>query len=223
MLKIKVYSCAAGNYDRVAESLFKSKAKVEDNVSYTLFTDQPYTDSVWEVRPLQFTHPFCARRSARWHKINSDCLFPDYDATVWIDANFCIKDISITDFVQSLFNSDCHIFAFKHPDRTCIYQEYAACKRLNKDNPVLMLKQVDSYAKQGYPSFNGLVETGCVVRRNTPQVEIFNMRWWQELHNHSFRDQLSFNYVAWKLSIPYGLIPGRGTKSDFFDYIRHIK
>lgn len=223
MLKIKVYSCVAGNYDNLQASLFSSNPIIEDNVSYTLFTDQPCKHDLWEVRPLQYQHTFCSRRSARWHKINSDTLFPEFDVTVWIDANMRIRNISITDFVTTLLTTGHALFSFKHPDRTCIYQEFSACKRLNKDNPVLMLKQVETYRKEGYPPFNGLVETGCVVRRNTPEVEMFNMQWWNELAKHSFRDQLSFNYVAWKLEMPYGLIPGRGSTSSFFDSIRHNK
>ena len=223
MQQIKVYSCVAGNYDNVENSLFKSEPIAEDNVSYTLFTDKNITNKLWDVQPLGYRHQFCHRRTARWHKINSHILFPKHDITVWIDGNFKINNISINQFVYSLLQQGQNIFAFKHPDRNCIYQEFFACKRLGKDNPILMREQVELYRKEGYPSYNGLVETGCVVRVSNNLTAVFNTHWWHELAEHSFRDQLSFNYVAWKHKVPYGLIPGRGSKSDFFEYIRHTK
>lgn len=223
MRKIKVYSCVAGDYDDVTHSLFASNPVAEENVSYTLFTDKNVTHPLWDIQPLGYKHQFCARRTARWHKINSHILFPNHDVTVWIDGNFRIKNISVTEFVSKLTQTGLNLFAFKHPSRNCIYQEFLACKQLRKDNPVLMQKQVETYVKAGYPAYNGLVETGCTVRVNNHITSSFNTHWWHELNAHSYRDQLSFNYVAWKLGIAYGLIPGRGAKSEFFEYVRHNK
>jgi hypothetical protein len=104
-----------------------------------------------------------------------------------------------------------------------VYQELDACIKYNKDNPHLMHTQVAAYRSEGYPALNGMVETVCIVRKKTPEVAAFNAAWWQQLNQNSFRDQLSFNYTVWKTKFKYGILPGCGTNSPFFRYVKHTK
>lgn len=230
MSKTVVYSCVTGKYDKVMTTILGSQALPEDDVSYVLFSDQHKVETTylatgnhieWSIRPPKWKHPLCQRRTARWHKVNSHVLFPDAEFVVWFDGSQRIKPIQVHKDLVLPCMTDHDIAAFKHPDRTCVYQELAACKKLKKDNAALMESQIQVYRKAGYPPFNGLVETACLVRRHTPEAILFNKSWWDQLQNYSYRDQLSFNYAAWKLGIKYGCVPGRRDASAYCDFIKH--
>lgn len=230
MSKITVYSCITGNYDLANRTLLHSVGVVETDVRYVLYTDavdepqlrvSPKSKLSWEFRPLVWRHPLCQRRTARWHKINSHLLPDDAEYTVWVDGSQRIKPIGIRSQLVEPLAGRYVLAAFKHPDRTCVYQELQACINHKKDNPRLMRQQIRQYRKEGYPPYNGLVETACVFRQACPEVTAFNELWWQQLDQHSFRDQLSFNYAAWKLGQSYGIIPGRRDTSRFFDFVPH--
>ena len=92
---------------------------------------------------------------------------------------------------------------------------------MRKDDPAVMDKQIAFYKKIGYKPNNGMVETSCVIRRNTEEVANFNKKWWEELESNSYRDQLSFNYVSWLCKMPYGHIPGHRSESPFFNFVMH--
>jgi hypothetical protein len=45
------------------------------------------------------------------------------------------------------------------------------------------------------------------LRRHTQAVRAFNEAWWTEIVRGSWRDQLSFDYISWKLGISYVNFP----------------
>jgi hypothetical protein len=229
MSKTVIYSCVTGNYDKLLSAILASRAIPEKDVTYVLYTDQPgvpekYMSSgshlAWEIRPPVWKHRLCRRRTARWHKIMSHVLFPEAEHTIWLDGSQRLHAVKASEILLPHLQ-DNHVATFKHPDRTCVYQELHACRRLKKDNAVLMERQMKAYRTDGYPTFNGLVETACVLRTNRPEQIEFNQLWWKQIKQHSFRDQLSFNYVAWKLGMKYGRVPGCRAKSDFCDFVMH--
>ena len=55
--------------------------------------------------------------------------------------------------------------------------------------------------------FFGLVEAPVILRRHTAAIRALNEAWWAELVRGSRRDQLSFNYVAWKLGLSHAKFP----------------
>lgn len=233
MTNVVVYSCVTGNYDKIGNTLGNSFNVPEPNVRYVVFSDIQTSGTgkfvtsqgvEWEVRPLAWKHPFCKRRTARWHKLHPNIVTKNQDISIWIDASQRIKARTlVADLLKVTAGKypQEDIFSFKHPQRSCIYQELQACLDLKKDNPVLMKNQIALYRSEGYPTFNGLVETACVVRRDTDRVFKFNQYWWRMLDEYSLRDQLSFNYVAWKLNATYGHIPGCRSNSAFFDFVSH--
>lgn len=190
-----------------------------DGVRLVCFTDRKVADpGVWDVRPL---HKFVrdARRTARWHKINSHKLFPGDEPVVWADGSLQLR-LPATRLVEAALAGDNVLAAFKHPERNCVYAEHVACRRLRKDNPLLMQRQMDYYKFAGYPPGNGLAETGCVVRRPSA-CEAFENEWWATLDKYSHRDQLSFDFAVWRLKLPYAHLPGRADKSPHFAFHPH--
>ena len=241
MSKTLVYSCVAGKHDNVIKSLLSSLAPTEQDVEYVLYTDQtiknavkisqdcyqyqaPNGSIVWQIKPLVWEHPLCKRRTARFCKVNPHIFCTaDITHTIWLDGTQVIKeDVKLVDSMLP-FLKDNFISTFKHPERICVYQELNACIKYKKDNKALMQQQIENYRKEGYPAYNGLVETACLLRKQGETATEFNKNWWAEIELNSYRDQLSFNYVAWKYKQKYGLIPGRRDKSNFFHHILHSK
>lgn len=236
MSKALIYSCVTGNYDNVLSAVLASRLTVEDDVQYVLYTDRPdlaasnkseqylveSTGVTWELRPLLWKHPLCQRRTARWHKVNSH-LVSKADYSMWIDGSQCVKRIMPYQQLILPYMKGQTIATFKHPERICVYQEMNACAKLKKDNVKLMRRQMLHYRSKGYPVFNGMVETACVIRENCKEVTNFNKLWWDQIQKYSYRDQLSFNYAAWELDMPYGTIPGMRSSSAFFEFVNHHK
>jgi hypothetical protein len=77
------------------------------------------------------------------------------------------------------------------------------------------------YRYENYPTGAGLAECPVILRRHTKGTELFNEIWWNEIETHSRRDQLSFNYVAWKLRIRYAVFPGKLNDNDLFEAHKH--
>jgi hypothetical protein len=233
MSKVLVYSCVTGNYDNLEAGLLASDPIAEDSVQYVLYTDRltpgsppqsyrnPAAQIDWELRPLLWQNPLCARRTARWHKVNSHLIPTDADYTVWLDGTQRSLKLPLGAKLLQGIGAGIELATFRHPERTCAYQEMYECIRLKKDNVTLMRQQMVKYRAAGFPAYAGLVETACVVRKATPSVTTFNQLWWQQIQEHSYRDQLSFNYTAWCLDLPYGHIPGHRYKSSFFEFVQH--
>ena len=223
MSKIEVYSCVTGNYDDVRKTLFSSLPLIDCDVQFTLFTDKNLESegTGWVVRPLAFEAGVCKRRIARWHKVNSHILFPQADITVWMDGSQLFKKINLYKDLIGPHMTGAHLATFKHPVRTCVYQEAQACKMLKKDNAKLIDQQMKKYRQMGYPAFAGMVETACVIRKNKPIVTAFNKLWWLEIDKHSFRDQLSFNYAASNVGLGYKTLAGERVTSPYFYFKKH--
>lgn len=47
--------------------------------------------------------------------------------------------------------------------------------------------------------------------------------WWEEIKYNSKRDQLSFNYVAWKNSFNFNYLEGHDRTNHYFNFSKHIK
>ena len=179
---------------------------VDCRCRYICFTDRPQrVGTGWELRAPVWKGK-TGRETARYHKLLSHKVLPDATYTVWMDASLTPK-FNMASFAREVLKEQA-LVVWKHPQRVCIYQEAIACIRGGKDDVNVIRAQAARYLAQGYPYFHGLIESGVVARRNQLQaVREFNEAWWHELQTGSVRDQLSFNYVAWKQKFAYGLLP----------------
>ena len=139
-------------------------------------------------------------------KILAHNYLKEYDYSVWVDANIRILDNPKILLNRYLINND--LAAYTHSEgRTCIYLEAEACIKLNKDDPIIIVNQMNKYRSQGYPEFNGLVVTGVLLRKhNDPNIIKAMEMWWEQIQQHSKRDQLSLNFVLWKLGLEFNVI-----------------
>ena len=123
--------------------------------------------------------------------------------TMYIDASIEIKGSVFVFAAQWEYD----LTLLQHRGRDCIYQEANAVVSWKKDEPKIVYEQIGKYAKEKFPHHAGLIQTGLIIRRRNKELDDFMDAWWAEVEKHSKRDQLSFNYVAWKRKKEYDIIP----------------
>lgn len=211
-----VYTAIFGNYDSVKEPEYINKDW--DYICYTnnknlkseTFTVK-YVDAIFDNQT----------KNARMIKILSHIFFIGYDYSLWIDGNVMLRGRNIEALIKNNKSGD-YISLHQHVKRDCVFDEVQACINAKKDNPDLMLKQLDKYRKEGFPTKIGLVETAEIVRQqNHKNTKRLNLLWWDELNNNSIRDQLSFNYICWKNSFHYSVMEGIQWLDPYFNIYKH--
>ena len=76
---------------------------------------------------------------------------------------------------------------------------------------------MNKYITSGYPRNNGLVVQMEVLRRHNEKDVIEAMEdHWVELKHNSKREQLSFNYIAWKNKLKFNYIEGDSRDNKYF-------
>jgi len=69
-----------------------------------------------------------------------------------------------------------------------------------------------------------LICGGVIIRKHNESDCIKAMEdWWSEIKYHSKRDQLSFNYVAWKNDFKFNYLDGDIRDNQYFNFIQHNK
>lgn len=214
---IIIYTAISNDYDNLRDPL-----EITPNADYICFSDTGNQESdIWEIRefPNDNLDPV---RKCRYVKALSHKVFLDYDYSVWIDGNILIKKDLTSLIKKYLIEQKENFVTFKHPTRNCIYREAESCKYQNKDDEFIINKQVNYYKKEDYPSNNGLLESRVILRKNHSDKLFKTMSdWWHEINNKSRRDQLSFNYVAWKNNFSYNYFENYIIKNSYFDLLGH--
>jgi len=201
--RIVVYTALFGSYSGLI-----AQPKIK-NVDYICYTDQDVKAKNWKIIKVQPPVENDNTRSNRYYKIlPHKHLGEDYKVSVYIDANiWMLKDINtLVEEKMQIAKMAC----FDHNQnafgkRDCIYEEHQAildfAKRNEeqKDDPVVMKKQMDRFRAEGYPEHNGLITAPILIRKHFDSEVISLMEtWWHVVLHESKRDQLSFNYAAWK-------------------------
>jgi len=213
-MKIAVYSCITGDYVKPIQRQNTNGAE------YFLFSDKYKQSFVW--RHLNAVDLFNdPRRNARYHKLLPHEYFSEYDYTMWVDGS--MEVVASPSYLVRKWMPEHDITVFKHPDRKCVYDEATVVKGKFFDYASLIDKQMRRYEKEGYPKKNGLSETKIVIRRNSEDVEKFNKLWFYELTTNSLRDQLSFDYCAWKTSLRVNRVAPMQEGQKAFKYTKHAE
>lgn len=226
--KVVVYTTIFGAGRDTLRNPLCSSHSTNHSVEYVAYLDREFTSSspnklspFWECRKpiFRIDEP---RRCSRMHKILPHRLFRYADYSLWLDGCLQLNNCNI-DILINKYLSNHDICVFRHRSRICIEEELSACIEQKKDEPLIMRSQVDNYFKQGYPKNGGLIETTAVLRRHTKTIKELNENWWKEIETWSCRDQLSFNYVAWKLGTKYNTFRGSNMDSSYFHWHKHNK
>lgn len=216
--KIVIYTVIIGPYDGLLpQPRFKG-------VDYICFTDQPFRSKTWKIVPLSSNNLSPARLS-RDPKINPHMYLKTYDYSVYIDGNILVLRHPKTLFLEVLKNAPMGIYDHNQASdaRDCVYKEHQAIIDLYKNTGVLkddlelMESHMQRYKAAGYPEHNGLIAASVMLREHHhPEVVKTMSTWWEEFSNGSKRDQLSFNYAAWKNAFSPYIINGDVRNNPYF-------
>lgn len=214
-MKIVVYTSIFGGKDLLKENQFLS-----NDLDYICFTDREVSSKTWKVITKKPTHSDPCR-SAKAFKILPHKFLPEYDYSVWIDGNFIVKKHP-KDLIEKYLDGF-NFAAHDHNDpkisdrRNCIYSEAKTCIAHRKDNPKTINKQIEKYKQEYYPANHGLTTNMNIIRKHNQKDVIKAMEmWWDEIENGSRRDQLSFNYIAWKLNFKFNYMKGNSRNNNYF-------
>lgn len=230
-MKIAVYTSIFGGYDNLIEDQFQM-----EGVDYICFTDVDIQSNTWKIiksNPIYND----SNRNAKKYKILPHRYLKNYDWSIWVDGN-----IKVVSDIGGLCDGDPykvydHMQVFDKRD--CIYNEAQSILNFGKinsertpersiknwkDNPKLIVDQINRYISEGYPKQNGLVSNGIIIRNHNFSDVIKNMEdWWNEIKYNSKRDQLSFNYIAWKNKFNFVYLHGDLRNNEYFVSIgKHI-
>ena len=218
--RIAVYTAISGGYDELNEPI-----RFSDGVDFFAFSDRPLANgSVWKRLEFDYLHQDPSRTS-RFVKINPHLYFPDYEWSIWVDANLGLNEDPRSLIEGMIQGAD--MGAFSHPLRSCIYDEAEECSRRKKDSDIEIREQVLRYRKSGHPLKTGLFESGVLVRQHRRQSVSKAMKdWWREIDNGSRRDQISLPFIIRENNIKVDILARTGicVRSDHrIVYHDHIK
>ena len=218
MNKIAVYTAIFGPFDGLLPQI-----KIK-GVDYICFTDQPFTSKTWQIKHIDPVFED-SRRNSRRIKVLPHLFLQEYEYSIFMDGNYLIR----RDIKPLLFEklADANMAIFDHNQcedaRNCVYDEYESIIRLmeekgvQKDDPKVLEQQIDRYKSEGYPEQNGLIFSAVLFRKHNEADVVKTMEcWWDEIKNNSKRDQLSFNYAAWKTNLKFNIIDGDLRNNKWF-------
>lgn len=213
MKKFALYTANIGNYDEIHQPSI-----VDYDFDYILFSNDVSEKSigVWQVRKIPY-HNIDNVRVNRWVKLHPDLLLPEYEYSLYHDTNVMVDSANYYGRIKELINSGVLVASMSHHERKCIYEEAFTIMFNRLDSNTKILNEVEHLKKAGYPKNNGLNEANCILRKhNDTTVKQVDDDWWSMLCNYSRRDQMAFNYVAWKNDIKINLIypPGQNTRNS---------
>lgn len=197
-MKKIIYSVNIGGYDD-----FKTPTIIDTNARYILFTDNKHFKSkVWEIYHIDFIdRNLDNRKKARFIKLNPHIVLPSHDINIWIDHCYIPRFSNTEVMLKELNINNINIMCYKHDVRNCIYKESEVVINQKLDFSNVVLDQMTKYKNDGFPTNYGLFDSGFTIRKNNDDVIRFNETWWNEVKNHSGRDQLSQVYSSWKTNV----------------------
>ena len=222
--KFVVYTVMVGGYDDILQPLV-----VDDRFDYVLFTDEKRIDrkGVWEVRSFDYRNMDKTRES-RYPKMHPEELLPEYEASLYTDANLQITDRQVYEIFLGLIEEEIDWAGISlpfpaHPD--CIYDHAFWVLANALDYEKVILELCHFLRKEEYPRHNGLFENNIIFRRNNNKTLQVDLMWWELYSRYSRRDQLTLGYVLWKNSdVNVGLFLPKGKRgydSSCFFSVRH--
>ena len=213
-MKKVIYTVLTGNYDKLEQP-----RAVDSSYDYVCFTDKTGRDGVWQLREIPFASDSPIVR-ARWAKLHPHALLPEYDLSVFMDANLCIASPIFYDQVAAC---KAPLALLEHPQRDCVYEELRYCYLKDKISTTVAFSQWKKLKEMGMPAHAGLYETNVVLRRhNLPEVAALDQLWWELLlDSGGTRDQLALTPALYRLGMEPVLLLGPGLNARNVPYIRY--
>ena len=208
-----------GEYDDILQPLV-----VDDHFDYVLFSNeiQAKTIGVWKIKPIAYFNSDNTR-ICRYVKTHPEEMLPEYDVSIWIDANIQILTSDFYKQIKELLEQGILVSSMWHPVRRDIYEEAFAVVNMMLEHESVVVDWCHQLRKEKYPSLGGLCETNVMYRQNGVNiVKDTNALWWRCIENYSRRDQLSFTYALWKKNIPIHYMFGEGKNARNTEHLKLV-
>lgn len=183
------------------------------NTRFVCFTDRPLRSKVWEI--VQVPASATPKRECRKLKQPSQLVFPEADATLWIDAQLQL----LVDPARLLQLFPGEFSGFRHHKRSRIVDEAPAIIRAGKGKEDAIYAQLAAYQADGWDTDanpqRAITNGGFMLRRHTARVRQFNEMWHHEVQTRTLRDQMSLDYCAAKAGLKIGYLPGNINRNAY--------
>lgn len=191
--RLVVYTALFGDYDELIDP-----SEMFSGCDFVCFTDQAHLKSdIWEIRLIEECD-LPPNMMNRKYKILPHLYFPEYENSLYVDANVGIlknpKDLAVKYLSQYDF------VAPKHFARDCIYDEAFVLIRSGRVEIIKLYMQTYKYLKKGYRCQTKMAENNILFRKHN-NLNLLSQEWWELFFNGVSRDQLSLAYIAWRLSV----------------------
>ena len=211
-MKKVIYTVLTGNYD-----LLQQPGAVDSGWDYVCFTDRSGKDGVWELREIPFQSDNQILR-ARYAKLHPHLLLPEYELSVFMDANLCITSPVFYERVSGCMSA---FGVLEHPQRDCVYEELRYCylkRMIGTSAAFSLLRRLKA---QGMPHHAGLYETNVLLRRHhSPEMRALDARWWENLlASGATRDQLCLTPSLFQERLSPALLLGHGLNARNVPFI----
>ena len=220
-----IYTCITGDYDRLYQPRVTRKG-----YDFICFTDNIELLSggqvgVWEIRPIpKFTFTAGTMRkiskrdrmtlTSRYVKLMPHEALPEYDWSLWMDANLEITGNGLYDAVEAMISQDCTMAQVPHPDRDCVWDEMYQCLKTGRIGFCETVRLKRNFRKEAFPRHWGIFENNLILRRHSGSaVREVCTRWWKEYGRLTFRDQLSLMPILRRLGLRPALLFGEGVNT----------
>lgn len=223
--RIVVYTAIFGKKD-----VLITPTCVPKNADFVCFTDQPLRSKVWDIRRVEAPIEGDMTRSNRYYKILAHKIFPEYEQSVYVDGNILVRgDVQV---LLDTYLDKANMAALDHAKwkevplsnfkelMEQLYKMEQAGK--HQEDETLLRRQATHYLAEGFPEDTPLTWNCVLLRRHhSPDVIRAMEAWWKELNEWSKRDQVSFNYVAWKTGLVVAMIPEDGSDNPYTKRLNH--
>jgi len=212
-----IYTCIVGGYDEI-----RQPEVVDPSFDYICFSNDIKESriGIWEIRSIPSSIEDGTRLS-RFVKILPHIVLPDYDVSVWMDANIQITGPEFFDHVNKAIDSRVLVSQVPHPTFDCVYDDMRAIAVKDMAGFREIYMQYRHLKKEGFPSHYGFFENNIIFRKhNNPSVVDISVEWWNEYCSYSKRDQFSLMYLYWKNGMKVPLLLGEGVNARNAPYLK---
>ncbi|AWC20830.1 MULTISPECIES: glycosyltransferase domain-containing protein [Aminobacter] len=205
-----------GYSETFADRYFKRDGKTD----FICFTDdRSLKSSLWQFKYVD-SRKLGPVRTSKMVKLLPHRFVGGYAASLYFD-NTVEPKVPAEGFFQLLDATPEPMLCFRHPERSCVYDEAEVVTALGLDDPSTIAAQMDHYRALGYPVGAGLITATIMLRRHNNAALVTVMESWAaEVKRWSYRDQLSFNVVAWRHRFQPAYLTGTPHENELFDWPR---
>lgn len=187
MPRLAVYTALTGGYDTL-----RQPERMREDVDYFCFSNDIHEERIgaWRIRSIPFEDRDPVRVS-RFPKLNPHLVLPEYEASIYVDANVLVSD-ELDEAMNHAVASGTTCAMVPHPDRKGTFEEGLFVLRHSMGEPFKVYRQMRNLIRSGFRDDAGLFVCSVIFRRHLdPRVVAFSEAWWRGFQAGARRDQLS--------------------------------